>query len=83
MYSVAFDKEAQKEFLKLDKKAQLLLSSKILDLQSGNFSNDKQLKGKHKVKFRKRVGNYRIIYLKENNLLVISVIRIAHRKEAY
>ncbi|MDT8339596.1 MAG: type II toxin-antitoxin system RelE/ParE family toxin [Sulfurimonas sp.] len=33
--------------------------------------------------FRKRAGNYRIIYLKENNLLVISVIRIAHRKEVY
>jgi len=83
MYSVAFDKEAEREFLKLERQIQLLVSSKILDLQSGNFANDKQLKGKHKGKFRKRVGNYRIIYLKENNLLVISVIRIAHREEAY
>ena len=83
MYSVAFDKEAEREFLKLERQIQLLVSSKILDLQSGNFANDKQLKGKHKGKFRKRVGNYRIIYLKETNLLVISVIRIAHREEAY
>ena len=83
MYKVAFDKDAEKEFLKLDKQAQLLVSSKILDLQSGNFSHDKSLKGKHKGKYRKRAGNYRIIYLKENNLLVISVIRIAHRKEVY
>jgi mRNA interferase RelE/StbE len=83
MYNVAFDKDAEKEFLKLERQAQLLVSSKILDLQSGNFENDKQLKGKHKGKFRKRAGNYRIIYLKENNLLVISVIRIAHRKEVY
>jgi mRNA interferase RelE/StbE len=83
MYSVAFDKEAEKEFLKLEKQAQILVSSKILDLQNGNFTNDKHLKGKHQGKFRKRAGNYRIIYLKENNLLVISVIRIAHRKEAY
>ena len=83
MYSVAFDKDAEKEFLKLDKPAQILVSSKILDLQKGNFTNDKSLKGKHKGKFRKRAGNYRIIYLKENNLLVISVIRIAHRKEVY
>ncbi len=83
MYNVAFDKDAEKEFLKLDKKIQLLVSSKILDLQSGNFKNDKKLKGKHKGKFGKRAGNYRIIYLKENNFLVISVIRIAHRKEVY
>ena len=44
---------------------------------------DKHLKGKHKGKYRKRAGHYRIIYLKENNLLVISVIRITHRKEVY
>ncbi len=62
---------------------QLFIASKILDLKNGNFSNDKQLKGKHKWKFRKRAGNYRIIYLKENSFLVISVIRIAHRKEVY
>ena len=83
MYNIAFDKDAQKEFLKLNAQAQKLVSTKILDLQDGNFSNDKQLKGKHKGKFRKRAGNYRIIYLKENDYLVISVIRIAHRKEAY
>jgi len=83
MYKIAFDKDAEKEFLKLDQQAQKLVSAKILELQDGNFSNDKQLKGKHKGKFRKRAGNYRIIYFKENNYLVISIIRIAHRKEAY
>jgi len=83
MYKVAFDKDAEKEFLKLNNQAQKLVSSKILDLQTGNFSNDKQLKGKHKGKFRKRAGDYRIIYLKENDYLVISVIGIAHRKEIY
>ena len=83
MYNIAFDKDAEKEFLKLDAQAQKLITTKILDLQDGNFSKDKQLKGKHKGKFRKRAGNYRIIYLKENDYLVISVIRIAHRKEVY
>ena len=83
MYKVAFDKDAEKEFLKLDSEAQKIVSAKILDLRDGNFSNDKQLKGKHKGKYRKRAGNYRIIYLKENNYLVISIIRIAHRREVY
>ncbi len=83
MYKIAFEKNAEKEFLKLDPEAQKIVSSKILDLRDGNFSNDKPLKGKHKGKFRKRAGNYWIIYLKENDYLLISVIRIAHRKEVY
>jgi mRNA interferase RelE/StbE len=83
MFNIAFEEEAQKEFLKLDKTSQKLIGNKILDLQNGNFSSDKSLKGKHKGKFRKRAGNYRIIYLKENNLLVIIILRVAHRKEVY
>lgn len=83
MFNIAFEQEAQKEFLKLDIVSKQLIGNKIIDLQNGNFSNDKSLKGKHKGKFRKRAGSYRIIYLKENNLLVIAIIRIAHRKEVY
>jgi mRNA interferase RelE/StbE len=83
MYKVAFDKDAEKEFLKLDNQAQKLIALKIIDLQNGNFLNDKHLQGKHKGKYRKRAGNYRIIYLKENGFLVITVIRVAHRKEVY
>jgi len=83
MFNIAFEQEAQKEFLKLDKESQQLIGNKIIDLKNGNFASDKSLKGKHKGKFRKRAGNYRIIYLKENNLLVITIIRIAHRREVY
>lgn len=54
-----------------------------MDLQHGKFSNDKPLKGKFNGKFRKRAGNYRIIYLRQGNLLLITIIRIAHRKEIY
>ena len=83
MYKVIFEPSAEKEFLKLEKQAQELIAGKILDLQSGNFTTDKSLQGKHKGKYRKRAGNYRIVYLKENNLLLISIIRVAHRKEVY
>ncbi|MDD4855579.1 MAG: type II toxin-antitoxin system RelE/ParE family toxin [Sulfuricurvum sp.] len=83
MYKVAFNKEAEKEFLKLEKTVQELITKKILDLQDGIFTSDKALKGNHKGKFRKRAGDYRIVYLKENNILVITLIRIAHRKEVY
>jgi mRNA interferase RelE/StbE len=83
MYKIIIPKYALKELSKIDKTNQQLIFDKIKDLQNGNFSNDKSLKGKHQGKFRKRAGNYRIVYLKENNILLITVIRIAHRKEVY
>ena len=83
MYNVILPKYALKELSKIDKINQQLIFDKIKDLENGIFTNDKSLKGKHNSKFRKRAGNFRIIYLKENNILLITVIRIAHRKEVY
>lgn len=83
MFSVAFERNAEKEFLKLDIQAREFIALKIVDLKNGNFMGDKALKGKHKHKYRKRAGDYRIIYLRENDILLIIIIRIAHRKEVY
>jgi mRNA interferase RelE/StbE len=83
MYKVIVSDDAFKELSQLDKKNKQLVYNKLKLLESGQFSGDKPLKGKHKGKFRKRAGNYRVVYLKENNILLITVIRIAHRKEVY
>jgi len=83
MFKIIVPKAAFKELEKIDAQNQKLIFEKIKDLEAGNFSNDKTLQGKHKGKFRKRAGNYRIVYLKENDILVITLIRIAHRKEVY
>ena len=83
MYKVIVPKYALKELSKIDNENQQLIFNKIKDLENGIFTNDKSLKGKHKGKFRKRAGNSRIIYLKENDILLITVIRVAHRKEVY
>ncbi|MDD2698015.1 MAG: type II toxin-antitoxin system RelE/ParE family toxin [Arcobacteraceae bacterium] len=83
MYKVIIPKFAIKELSVIDKENQQLIFNKIKDLENGIFTNDKSLKGIHKGKFRKRAGNYRIIYLKENDILLITLIRIAHRKEVY
>jgi len=83
MYKVIIPKYALKELSKIDKENQQLIFDKIKDLEKGIFTNDKSLKGTHKGKFRKRAGNYRIVYLKENDVLLVTVIRIAHRKEVY
>ncbi|MBT4668122.1 MAG: type II toxin-antitoxin system RelE/ParE family toxin [Candidatus Ruthia sp.] len=83
MYKIVIPQYVVKELEKIDKTNQRLILGKIKDLESGYFSSDKPLKGKHKGKYRKRSGNYRIIYLKENNVLLITIIRVAHRKEVY
>ena len=36
MCKIAFDKDAESEFLKLDSQAQKIISAKILDLRTGN-----------------------------------------------
>ncbi|RTZ59711.1 MAG: hypothetical protein DSZ31_03460 [Gammaproteobacteria bacterium] len=43
----------------------------------------KPLKGKYKGLYRLRVGNYRVIYKRDNDKLVILVIRIGHRRDIY
>ena len=83
MFKIIIPKPVLKELEKIDKVNQKLIFEKIKVLENGNFANDKQLKGKYKGKFRKRAGNYRIIYLKENDILLITLIRITHRKEVY
>ena len=83
MFKVIIPKATFKELEKIDSENQKLVFSKIKDLELGIFTSDKTLKGTHKGKFRKRAGNYRIVYLKENDILVITLIRIAHRKEVY
>jgi len=83
MYQVIMPNEVFKEIEVLQKNDQKLIIDKIKDLENGYFSNDKALQGKHKGKYRKRVGNYRIIYLRENDILLITLIMIAHRKEVY
>ena len=83
MFKVIIPKIVFKELEKIDNTDRQLVFDKLKDLENGHFENDKSLQGKHKGKFRKRAGNYRIIYLKENDILLITLVRIAHRKEVY
>ncbi len=83
MFKVIIQKYVLKELQKIDKENQQFIFNKIKDLEAGDFTGDKALKGTHQGKFRKRAGNNKIVYLKENDILLITLIRIAHRKEIY
>lgn len=80
IFKVIIPKYALKELSKIDTEDQQFIFDKIKELEKGLFVGDKALKGIHKGEFRKRAGDYRIIYLKENDILLITLIRIAYRK---
>ena len=81
-YDIVFKKSALKE---LPQKIQ----QKIIDATTLLAVNPytellqiKKLKGTDSL-YRIRIQDYRIIYLIENNLIKITVIKIGHRKEVY
>lgn len=86
MYRVSYLDEAIKELSRLDKPIQRILKEKI-DLLAKSpevlKNNIKALKGEYNGKYRLRVGQYRIIYRLEHEIITITIIRIGHRKEIY
>jgi len=86
MYSLVFLTSAKKEFKKLDATAQKRIKEKLMLLVENPEvlkNNIKPLKGEHQGKFRLRVNQYRVIFQVKEKELIITIIRIGHRKEVY
>ena len=86
MYSLQFLASARKEFKNLDAVVQKLIKEKLILLVENPEllkNNIKPLKGEHKGKFRLRVHQYRIIFQIKDDELIITIIRVGHRKEIY
>ncbi len=86
MYTLAFLTSAQKEFKKLDSVVQKRIKKKLLLLVENPEilkNNIKPLKGEHQGKFRLRINQYRVIFQIKEDKLIITIIRIGHRKEIY
>jgi len=84
MYSLVFLTSAKKEFKKLDTTAQKRIKEKLKLLVENPEvlkNNIKPLKGEHQGKFRLRVNQYRVIFQVKGKELIITIIRIGHRKE--
>lgn len=81
-YEVRFTKSAQKELKKLPRQTGL----RILKVISRLADNPREGKVRPMVgvkSWRLRVGDYRIIYDILDKKLVILIIRVRHRKDAY
>ncbi|MGK7884603.1 MAG: type II toxin-antitoxin system RelE/ParE family toxin [Crocosphaera sp.] len=82
-YKIQFLKSAKKELAKLPRNIQERISNKLEILKIDPYPPDvKQLKN-GEGRLRVRIGDYRIIYRVENNILVILVIKIGHRSKIY
>ena len=83
LYSIEWKASAKKELRKLDRKEIPKILEAIERLASNPHpQNHKKLLGSEH-NFRIRVGNYRIVYFVEENKLLIEIIRVRHRKDAY
>jgi mRNA interferase RelE/StbE len=82
-YTVVFTKTAQKDLAQLPKAAQARITEAAYKLEDAPFPPGvKKLKGRA-AQFRIRVGDYRIIYNVDGDQLIILILKIAHRQEAY
>ena len=82
-YQIEFVKQAAKQFKALPELAQQRISPRIDALAiEPRSSGSVKLTGAENL-YRIRVGDYRIIYSIEDDLLVILVVKIAHRREVY
>lgn len=82
-YSLVYKKTAASELLKLPTAVALRIKPAIDGLiYNPRPSGCKKLKG-FESSFRIRVGNYRVIYTISDAILIITIVKIAHRKSAY
>lgn len=86
MYTIEFLPSAKKELAGLDRVIQKQLKEKIVLLATDPAvlkNNIKPLKGEYTGKFRLRVRDYRVIFQIVDDKVLITIIRIGHRKEVY
>jgi mRNA interferase RelE/StbE len=82
-YKVIIKRTAQKEIKSLPKSVIKKVVIKIQDLTNNpRPSGSKKIVGTSDT-WRVRVGNYRIIYDVFDEVLVVEVIAVRHRKDAY
>ena len=81
-YRVIFTKSVKKDFRKIPKLEVSKILNEIEELaKNSRSSKTKKLKGEKL--YRLRVGNYRVIYDIQDNLMLIFVVKLGHRSDIY
>jgi mRNA interferase RelE/StbE len=83
-YTIEFTAAAHKDLAKLAKGIRSRVDATLMILKTNpRPPGAKKLQGQWRSYYRVRVGDFRIIYAIEDAMLVICVVRIRDRKEAY
>lgn len=83
MYRVRTSPDADKQLAKLDGAVRVRVAQKIDALaENPRPPGCKKLKGDDNL-WRVRAGDYRIVFSIHDDVLLVVVIRIAHRREVY
>jgi len=86
-YRIELTPAAEKSLAKVAKNNRVLLrkiDQVLLSLTDSPVpANSKQLVGEDPPLYRIRVGDYRILYQIEDEILVILVVHVGHRKDVY
>jgi mRNA interferase RelE/StbE len=82
-YRVEFLSSAEKEFLRLPMIERSRIGTRIDALaETPRPTGCIKLSG-HKNLWRIRVGAYRVIYSIEDQMMIVAITRVAHRRESY
>jgi mRNA interferase RelE/StbE len=81
-YKILFTRQSQKDLSNLPKSDFRKVEVAIAKL-ADNPRPPKSKKLTARDSWRIRIGNYRVIYLIEDDNLIVIVIEIGHRKEVY
>lgn len=85
-YHVEITKEAQKALKKMDKHTAKVITSWIKEHLEGcedPYAFGKGLTSNRSGQWRYRVEDYRILAIIQDNQVLITVFKIAHRREVY
>jgi len=92
-YNLVFHPAARKELSKMDRQTQVFIVKSLdqfivsydtaYEIEMMRSLKIKKLKGDWAGFYRLRLRNYRVIYEKMNDLLVIHIVRVGHRAKVY
>jgi addiction module RelE/StbE family toxin len=82
MYRLVLTTRAEKDFDRLPKKEQIRVAE-AFELLRENPLMGKKLQGDHKGQRSLRVWPYRIVYVAQQKVVTIAVLKIGHRQGVY
>ncbi|AQG80583.1 type II toxin-antitoxin system RelE family toxin [Spirosoma montaniterrae] len=85
MYELLFTEKATKNLKKIPKAdaKRILVKLDELAANPGEAANVKQLMNHPIAGFRLRVGNYQVLFSREDKLRIIEVVNVGSRKDIY